>query len=175
MKDVALVDERTERLIVRSLDGEASPQEQEELRRVLARDAAARALWHEYHSNDAMAAGAIEQLIAAPAAVATRWPGRRQTAAWLGWGVAAAAVVLLLLWPLGHFGDAGDSAGGTRRDDVVAEVGPSRPAEQARSAPPGDGRDRRDYFGILDERNGDLYLFQRNQVDWRVVTASGEL
>jgi len=39
----------------------------------------------------------------------------------------------------------------------------------------GDDRDERDYFGILDERNGDLYLFQRNQVDWRVVTASGEL
>ena len=169
---MASVDERTERLIVRSLDGEASPQEQEELRRVLARDAAAKALWHEYRSNDAMAAGAIEQLIIGPATARTGSQGWRRAATWLGWG-AAAAVVLLLLWPLGRFGPNGLSGGGTVHDGV-AGVGPSQLVDPAGSDP-GRGRDRRDYFGILDERNGDLYLFQRNQVDWRVVTASGEL
>jgi len=169
---VASVDERIERLIVRSLDGEASPQEQAELRRVLARDPAAKALWHEYRSNDAMAAGAIERLIIGPATARTVPQGRRRAAMWLGWG-AAAAVALLLLWPLGHFGDAGNS-GGAAVHDGVAGVGPSQLVDPADSDR-GRGRDRRDYFGILDERNGDLYLFQRNQVDWRVVTASGEL
>jgi len=170
---VGSVDERIERLIVRSLDGEASPQEQAELQRVLARDAAARALWHEYRSNDAMAAGAIERLIIGPATARTGSQGRRRAATWLGWGAAAAAVVLLLLWPMRHFGDAGDS-GGAAVHDGVAGVGSSQLVDPAGSDP-GDGSDRRDFFGILDERNGDLYLFERNQVDWRVVTASGEL
>ena len=168
---MASVDERTERLIVRSLDGEVSPQEQAELRRVLARDGAARTLWQEYRSNDAMAAAAIERLIVGPATARPGSQGWRRAATWLGWG-AAAAVVLLLLWPLGHFGDAGDS-GGTVHDGV-AGVGSSQLAEPADSDRDR-GRDRHDYFGILDERNGDLYLFQPNQVDWRVVTASGEL
>ena len=166
------VDERIERLIVRTLDGEASPQEQAELRRVLARDPAAKALWREYRSNDAMAADAIERLIIGPATAAAGSQSRRRAARWLGWA-AAAAVVLLLLWPLGRFGADADSGGAAVRDGV-AGMGPSQLADPAGSGL-GRGRDRRDYFGILDERNGDLYLFQRNQVDWRVVTASGEL
>jgi hypothetical protein len=58
--------------------------------------------------------------------------------------------------------------------DGVAGADPSQLADPA-GTDLGRGRDRRDYFGILDERTGDLYLFQRKQVDWRVVTASGEL
>lgn len=169
---MALVDERIERLIVRSLDGEASPQEQAELRRVLARDPAAKALWREYQSNDAMAADAIERLIIGPATAAAGLQSRRRSARWLGWG-AAAAVALLLVWPLGRFAADGDSGGAAVRDSV-ADAEPGQLVDPV-SRDPYNSRDRRDYFGILDERNGDLYLFQRNQVDWRVVTASGEL
>ena len=137
------VDERTERLIVRSLDGEASPQEQAELRRVLARDPAAKALWYEYRSSDAMAADAIERLILSPATAGPRSQNRRRAARWLGWG-AAAAVVLLLLWPLGHVGGAGDSRGAAGHDGVGG-VGPSQLADPAASDP-GSSRDGRDYF-----------------------------
>ena len=79
--------------------------------------------------------------------------------------------MLLLLWPLGRFGAEGDW------DGVHKGLAGVRALEQPEAAGSdlGGDRDRRDYFGILDERNGDLYLFERNQVDWRVVTASGEL
>src|ERR1043166_4536544 len=53
------IDERIERLICRSLDGEATAEEQVELESALAKSEAARSLYDDYRRNDFAASAAL--------------------------------------------------------------------------------------------------------------------
>ena len=67
-----MLDERTELLITRQLDGEIRDDELLELNKRLIRDPEARALLEEYERNDALAGDTLRTLLATPAAVGLR-------------------------------------------------------------------------------------------------------
>ncbi len=93
------VDERTELLINRYLDGALSDADQAELHAILGRDAAARAMFDHYIHNDAMASRALRRCI--ESTMPRSLPRQRR-----GWplviaasGLAAAAVFLFSIAP----------------------------------------------------------------------------
>jgi hypothetical protein len=93
------VDERTERLISRLLDGEITSEEQAELDGTLAGNPAAQALLHEYRRIDARAAEALRCDFYG---VTTTVAPRRRSGLWLataGGLLAAAAVVAFSFLP----------------------------------------------------------------------------
>jgi hypothetical protein len=93
------VDERTERLICRRLDGEIAPTEQAELDEALARNPAARRLLDDYRQIDLRAADALRSDFHG---ATTATAPRRRSGLWLataGGLLAAAAVVALSLLP----------------------------------------------------------------------------
>src|SRR5262249_24980350 len=89
------VDERTERLICRSLDGALCGEEQVELDAILSRDAAARAMFDDYAGNDRAVASALKWDFETVNTVVARRPARGWWLAVAGAGLAAAAVVAL--------------------------------------------------------------------------------
>lgn len=93
------VDERTEVLINRYLDGELSDAQQAELHAILGRDPAARAMLEQYHRNDALVAQALRRGI--ESTMTATAPGRRR-GTWLAIassGLAAAAVFVFSIAP----------------------------------------------------------------------------
>jgi hypothetical protein len=159
---VVEVDERTERLICRLLDGEITADERAELDGVLARDAAARALLKDYSEIDAKAADALRHdLSRAVTAVAPR--GRRGL--WLataGGLVAAAAVVVFSFLPDLWSGATGPDEGLARsangNGDAVAHGGNGFDSQAMRRLPgrnqagPGPMAQRFVDYGGLDPR-----------------------
>jgi anti-sigma factor RsiW len=106
------VSEQLERLIVRRLDGELSPEEELELDRELIRDPAARELYERYAALDAMAARVLGRVatprvpdaaLAAPASAAASASREHVRAWWMIAGSAIAAglaIIVLLKTPL---------------------------------------------------------------------------
>lgn len=88
------VDERTELLINRYLDGALSDADQAELHVILGRDAAARAMFEQYLRNDALAAQALRRGVESTITVAAP---RHRRGLWIATalsGLAAAAVIV---------------------------------------------------------------------------------
>ena len=93
------VDERTELLINRYLDGALSDADQAELHAILGRDAAARAMLEQYDRNDALAAQALRRGVES---TMTATAPRHRRGLWLATvasGLAAAAVFVFSIAP----------------------------------------------------------------------------
>jgi anti-sigma factor RsiW len=165
MTKMGRVDERTEHLIVRWLDGEADDQERAELASLLAHDAAAKQLLEEYGRNDDLARRAIEELVSGPARV--RVGQKRRWRMWVGWA-AAAVVALGLLWPVGM---------ALRRDVPSNQTArePNEATAKANEQPGPAATDGLECFGIYDDVNDRLYLLEPPASSGYVVTVSGEL
>ncbi len=127
------VTENIERLVVRSLDGALTPDEEHELNRALIRDPEARRLCDEYRAIDRLAGRALgetrtgrpvdlEAIFAAPsgASRASRHTSRRFHRGWLMIPGAIAAGLLAMILP---------------QPALTPTGSPSRPATTLRTAP----------------------------------------
>ncbi|MBN1341959.1 MAG: hypothetical protein JXQ73_04725 [Phycisphaerae bacterium] len=179
------VDKRIERLIVRRMDGELTPAEQDELNQVLLRSAAARRTLSDYQENDRLATEVI-------GAVAEGcWPSKaepipasrsfhlRSRGALAGGLAVAAAVLIAVIIP-------------QRTDPVLPLPGP-RPAPnsvfevqpvvdsdhlvQTGADVPHRGQRRvnRDYVGVLDDSGKSLLLFEVDRTHTVRIPMTGEL
>jgi len=188
------IDERTERLICRLLDGEITADERTELDDILTRDPAARALLKDYSEIDAKAADALRHdLGRAVTAVAPR--GRRGL--WLataGGLVAAAAVVLFSFLPDLWSGKTSPGGGNriARNDDGFNpgampglrgphSVGPGSSAQQFvdyggfDQRPAQRSRDvQRDWLGIPTADPNTIIIIQRDRRTTRITPISGD-
>ncbi len=179
------VDERTERLIVRQLDGELTPSEQDELNQILLRSAAARRMLSDYQQNDRLASDVIGTVAEG------RWPSAaepiragRSSARWV-WGTlaaglaAAAAIVIVLSLPR-----AVEPVG-----PADAPLQPGAVAEAHRSGVPADtlvytSTDlphhgerwvNRDYIGVLDESKDLLFIVEVDRTRTIRMPVAGDL
>jgi len=174
---MSTVSERTERLICRALDGETTPDEQRELDAILLRDAAARALYHDYRRNDACAAQALHRDF--ERAMTAAYP-RHRRGLWLataGAVLAAAAVIALSLFPQLF------SAGAPNR---IVKWDPSNdpgwlPAVQTVDYKNVDYTPRqrhqrvtRDLIGVQGEDPNTIYIFERNTRSTEIVPVRGD-
>ncbi len=171
---------RTERLIGRRLDGEASSQEAAELDAILSSDPTARSLLAEYFEFDRRAAEALRVDLAGVRPTATR---RQHRGFWIGAASAvltAAAVLLLsLLLP-----------NSSARPHRIAHSRPFSPNDRSVPAvvPSSfvDYRDadfsprqrfgnvHRDLIGIRGQNPNVIYIFERQRQSSRVVPVSGD-
>jgi hypothetical protein len=198
------IDERTERLICRLLDGEITADERAELADVLARDAVARALLKDYSEIDAKAADALRHdLSRAVTAVAPR--GRRGLWLATAGGLVAAAAVFVFsflpdLWTGGFWpGGGGVPMGAKDSGDAVVRGGngfdqqstPGFPGlSQARRGqmaqqfvdyggldqrPAQRSRDlQRDWVGIPTADPNTIIIIQRDRRTTRITPISGD-
>ncbi len=179
------VDERIERLIVRQLDGEITPDEQEELNQVLLRSADARRMLSEYRENDQRAGEVIG------AVAEGRWPAEsprsprrraRRIRFWpaMATGLAAAAVIALVVT--------------SPRQTDAPTTGTEFPPipSLAPVAPPnvetgdllytsgevphhGERWVDRDYIGVFDESRDTLYMIEVDRTRTVRVPVTGDL
>ena len=175
------VDEQTERLIVRHLDGELTGSEQDELNQILLRSAAARRMLSEYQENDRLAADVV-------GAVADgRWSAevepdpsarRRRVTRWRAWTAglaAAAAIAIVVSWP--------------QQPDSLDRVPTPPVARPDRVAVPtdnlvftgtelphrGERRINRDYLGVFDESGQSLLLLEVDRTRTVRIPLAGDL
>ncbi|MCK6455784.1 MAG: hypothetical protein L6Q92_04560 [Phycisphaerae bacterium] len=189
------IDEPLERLINRSLDGELTSEEREQLDRALGDNPAARQLLADYQSIDARAQDALRGVFVStrPAVVSWRPSRGMRLAAAMG-VLAAAAGLVLMVGP--RLIDAERSAGPLSPPSVRSD--PSEPPLLARVDPapfanePSSGdvlladhieesppiprtRDRRmtrDWLGVMDESGDRIYLLEMDHRRTRVMTVS---
>ena len=169
------IDEAIERLICRSLDGEATAAEQAELECVLAENSAARSLYDEYRHNDVVASAALRAELdnAATATAAGRRRGLWLAAA----GVVLGAAAVFALSFVSHV---------VKTADIVRNDSPKSPAViQAPTYvdynPAGDMRPmqrqqvlHRDLIGIPGPNKNTIYILERNVQSTRVAPVSGD-
>lgn len=179
------VDERTELLICRSLDGELTGDEFVELEGLLRMNPAARRLREEYSRIDALSVQALRRDFESSktAAAGDRRRGIRLAAA--GAVLTAAAVVALSflpnLWTAGVWNRAADKGPMAVQPSVGA--GPSGPRQfidyrDTDYVPSQRRRDvYRDLIGVRgkNEKNQDvIYIFERNTQATRITPISGD-
>lgn len=177
------VDEATERLICRALDGEATPTELTELASCLLRSEAARRLYDEYQAQDASAAKALRQEFESATTAAA---GSVRRGLWLATAgaVLTAAAVLAFSFVPGIWRSIGNDA----RQSITQNGKRVAPTSNRQSMEPtyvdynpGDVLPRyrqrdmqRDVIGIRGPNN-EIYLFERGKQSTRMVPISGEL
>jgi len=177
-----MLDERTERLINRKLDGELAEGESLELDKRLIRSPEARALLEEQRRIDALAADSLQAVLSEPE-TATAWPGdpaarahRRQTPRlYLQRGIAVAAVIVLAV--LAATIPAGWLPNESPPPAVVTAQRDSGALQQADLPAPSQGlavsmaghdsrhpsqRRRANLLGVFDEETQSLYLLEMN-------------
>lgn len=185
------VDERTERLICRLLDGEIAADEQAVIEQILSSNPAAKALFDDYRQIDVRAADALRHDFARPDM--TPAP-RRRSSLWLatvGGLLAAAAVVAISFLPAAL----STSGGGGRRHPDIALVqprvsdgvvaGPGRIASQlpqyvdySNAAQPPVRRLRQvrhDWIGIPGNDPNTILIIERNAQKTTITPISGDL
>ena len=179
------VDERIERLIVRQLDGELTPAEQEELNQVLLRSAEARRMLSEYGENDQRAGGLIG------AVAEGRWPAEaspmpearpRRVRFWgtMVTGLAAAAVIAFVVTSPRQTDAPGT---GTEFPPIpsAAPVAPPNVGAGDLVYTSGDVPHRgerwvdRDYIGVFDESRNTLYMIEVDRTRTVRVPVTGDL
>jgi len=185
------VDERTELLINRYLDGELGDAQQAELHAILGRDPAARAMFEHYHRNDALVAQALRRGIESTRTATA--PGRSR-GTWLAIAssaLAAAAVLVFSIVPQhprgspltphsiatsGALPPLGQPVEYTFSEPVVIPQVPARLVDyrdddlmpQRRQQ-----RTDRELIGVRGD-DGRLYILERNVQSTRVVPMAGE-
>jgi len=173
-------DDRAERLICRSIDGEITAEEQIELDAILAGDADARALYDEYCGNDRAAAAALICEFDGARTADTVRPRRGLWLATAGAVLTAAAVLALSFVPQLWSGNS----------NRFAETNPSRPSKASpvmQSPTYVDYRDgnglplhrqrdlHRDVIGIPASDGRTIYIFERNMQSTHVAPLAGDL
>lgn len=179
---MSAVDERTERLIVRLLDGELRPAEQDELNRTLLRSAEARRLLSEYQENDRLATDVIE------AAVEGTWAGGlparhvRRVGLWAGvtTGLAAAAAIAIIVAILSQRPSPGPiPMPGPAPEMAQSEqpiIGPDRLRYSSMDWPyQGQRRIDRHYIAVLDETGESMLLFEVDRTRTVRLPLAGDL
>ena len=174
-----MVDERTEQLVNRKLDGELSEAESLELNRALIRSPEARALLEEYARTDGLATEALAAVLSEgsrpvhhPAEIAA-WvgPGRQwwiRCRRGLGVAVAAAIAALVAGLPGGRVGPVAPEDYGPPGESTV-QAGVS-PFVQAGAQPVVEGPRRlneqihREVIAVYDEETQSVYLLEMDQV-----------
>ncbi len=177
------IDDAAERLICRSLDGEATSAEQVELASLLLRNDAARALYDEYRAQDAQAAHALRlEFESATTAVA----GSARRGLWLataGAVLTAAAVLAFSFVPglwnarLVDSRSPGSRSSPQRVAPMVPQIGEPTYVDynEIDSLPRRRQRDLlRDVIGIRGPNN-EIYIFERGKQSTRMTPISGEL
>ena len=183
------VDERTERLICRVLDAEASVQERAELASRLVADPAARALFDEYQQNDRLAAMALRREIASvrPVRVRSRHSGLRLGIS--GALLTAAAVVAISFMQNWWIPAGNPSSGGFVGPPVPFGPGAGLGGQsQMIRSPASPGyldidhqpvrrlRDVQQDLILVPSKNQDqIYIFERDGKTTRLVPVSGDI
>lgn len=185
------VDERIERLICRSLDGELTADERAELAEILRTNAAARRLLDEYTEIDRLAIRAIRRDLesAKTVAAAGRFRGIRLAAA--GAVLTAAAVIALSFLPNLWTGASRPTpAGPVAVQSQIGRGGPQiPPANIGRTGQFVDYREYdslpqqrrqdvyRDLIGVRGKNNKNqdvIYIFERNTQATKITPISGD-
>ncbi len=183
------VDERTERLIMRRLDGELTPDQERELNQVLLTSADARRLMIEYQQDDDLAQNVVADGIDGgwPAdESAPSVPSWRTPSFWLpvtGGLAAAAVIVLVLLGPDRWNQDLSPQpsvppAGQAASSDTPAS--PIRPTPQPTPAIHdlphlGERHLDREVFGVMNEAGDSILLFEVNRMRTLRIPVTGDL
>jgi anti-sigma factor RsiW len=178
-----MIDERTERLINRRLDGELTEAESLELDKQLTQSPEARSLLAEYEANDALAAKALDALLAegdAPedrtATVARpanrlRWAGTRRMTR-NRWGLAAAAGLALIIgaglgrWTAPRAKPIDVPDNNASRPPVVVDADSPENALGRMTVQASAGVDQRierEILGVFDEETQSLYLLEASR------------
>ncbi|UCD29358.1 MAG: hypothetical protein JSV03_02425 [Planctomycetota bacterium] len=187
-----MIDERTELLINRKLDGELSRAESLELDKLLIRSPEARALLEEYQGNDSLAAETLHKVISNENAVndfTASWnqsiKTRKQRVRYLTTGAAIAAVITLAVLigsiptdqptqqPIVH--------NTTDMDNKIDEPSMVAHAAQNKKLTPlrvieGPRREQertlRDVFGVYDPQTKSVYFLEANHTQTTAVPVS---
>jgi hypothetical protein len=176
------VDEQTERLIIRKLDGELSLEEEHELNKVLIRSPEARALLDSYAEQDRLAAELVSEEVGSCAppdlalvtAGAGALPPRRPAKSWAAGSAAGLMVACLalfaVLWrpatlPIGPNGEHGARMAGP------SSLGLPFAGDRVEKLPkylelPQTERQQldRQFIGVYDEKSGKMYLLEVRRV-----------
>jgi anti-sigma factor RsiW len=168
-----MLDERTERLINRRLDGEITGQESLELDKLLIRNPEARAYLEDLQRQDVLAGRVLRATLdpdnakSSPPLGPDAWPAR--TFSWRRYlrpvvAVAAAAALAFLVATFPTRRSQNDVTPPTLADNgPAAPTGPSTPV-----VPVADGygwppRERHEILGVFDEETQSLYLLEMNR------------
>ncbi|MHC4445390.1 MAG: anti-sigma factor family protein [Planctomycetota bacterium] len=187
-----MIDERTERLINRKLDGELTETESLELDKLLIRSPQAQALLEEYQQNDTMTAEALQSALSetdTSKQITTKWADSAQPKKiWWRYLTAASAIAAVIVFavviknnpikqhtpqPTGHIpaqintkvGDSAtivDADGTQKLTPVLIIEGPRRQKEQI----------MRDLLGVYDQETNSVYLLEADQTQQTIVPVS---
>jgi len=179
------IDERVERLIVRRIDGELTPAEQDELNAILLRSAEARRMLSDCEQNDGLASEVID------AVAERRWPSgdasmrtRRFDAIVSRIGLvaglaAAAAIAIVTIVPWRTEPVSRDSQSSVPTD--VAQAGRVVPVQDdlvytsAELPYRGERRIDRDYIGVMDDSRDSMLIFQIDRTRTIRLPVAGDL
>ncbi|MCK6485874.1 MAG: hypothetical protein HUU22_16900 [Phycisphaerae bacterium] len=177
--------ERIERLIVRYLDGASTPDEADEVRALLLKSVAARAMLHSYQSIDDCARVALNSVLSKPMAAAVAVRTRRGS--WLAAAagvMAAAAAIGLFVFPYDAGRDAARSPSpvrpmlaadtGNRSKPIVpqwvVDEGLSSPQAWQQLAPHRDVWNVcRDCVSVFDPQTQRVYILDINRAEVRTT------
>ncbi len=179
------VDERTERLIVRRLDGELTPAEQDELNQILLRSPDARRMLSEYDQNDRLATdmiGAVAEGRLPSEAGPIRAGRSRHVTLWtaIGTGLAAAAALAIVVISPWQDGAVDPVMPGGEHQTVVR---PDQPVingdhlvyTSTELPHRGERRIDRDYIGVFDESRDSLLLLEIDRTRTVRIPVAGDL
>ncbi len=170
-----MIDERTEQLINRKLDGELSEEESLELNKLLIRDPRARALMEEYARMDEQAGQLIRAVVRQPVArigpgEVSSWASGPRHQWWYSFGLVsavAAAITLAVLLSqraamLGN--ETPSSLQQMSLDSAQADTSAARPQLDCAWNIDGPRRETlnldRDVIGVWDRESGSLYILE---------------
>ena len=189
------IDERTERLINRKLDGEITPDEELELNKILIRSPATRALLERSAGYDGLARAALREelgeyvpprleVVAAGALPAPRVGRRRSWWSGAGGGVLAASLVLIAsVWQpaLGPTSSRDGSAPHLAGNVALAEP-PHVGGDEMRTLPAHLEMPRRQrravdrsFIGVYDERTDRYFVLEVRHVRTQTIVVRGDM
>jgi hypothetical protein len=172
-------DDRVERLIGRSLDGELTEEDRAELDGILAENPAARALSEEYRRNDHAACEALNREFSSVMTAVVARPRRGFWLAAAGAVLAAAAVVALSFVPALWSARPQQMAHQSERRGAKVVPAINGPTfvdyRDTNHVPMQRYRDlNRDVIGIPGQDGNTIYILERNVQSTRVAPISGE-
>jgi len=175
-----MIDQKTERLINRKLDGELTESESLELNKALIRSPNARALFEDYQETDVLASDALLALLSDRRASSRSdempvLPRRRPPLVCNGLGVAVAAVLVVMIggWPPGGHVPTPQAAGpSTDPGPAVASLLPGilSPSKEVINGPRRQNQSiQREVIGVFDQETQSIYFLERDHIQTTTV------